>query len=168
MASYSPQTISHLVSYANSRGVRIVPEFDTPGHTAAVGQAYPELIADCYDWLTEHYDSELRWSMWDSVAMDVTKQETKDFVQDVMTEMSSLFPDQYFHVCPLHRLPLPQPPSPSPFSPLHLPPLSLSVVEIDWWRRGESRLLGCCPFYPKLHAEEWLCLLQLFHSSLGL
>jgi hypothetical protein len=98
MASYSPQTISHLVNYANSRGVRIVPEFDTPGHTAAIGQAYPDLIADCYDWLTAHYDSELRWSMWDSVALDVTKQETKDFVEDVMNEMSSLFPDQYFHV----------------------------------------------------------------------
>jgi hypothetical protein len=39
--------------------------------------------------------------MWDSVALDVTKQETKDFVADVMTEMSALFPDQYFHVLPL-------------------------------------------------------------------
>lgn len=98
MAAYTPEIISHLVSYANSRGVRIVPEFDTPGHTAAIGQAYPDLIADCYEWLTTHYGSELRWSMWDSVALDVTKDETKIFVEDVMKEMSGLFPDQYFHV----------------------------------------------------------------------
>ena len=97
-ASYSSEAITSLISYANSRGIRIVPEFDTPGHTAAIGEAYPEVIADCYDWLVTHYNSELRWSMWDNVALDVTKQETKDFVQDVLIEMSELFPDQYFHV----------------------------------------------------------------------
>jgi hexosaminidase len=97
-AAYTPEIISHLISYATSRGIRILPEFDTPGHTAAVGQAYPELIADCYEWLTTHYNSDLRWSMWDNVALDVTKQETKNFVEDVMGEMAGLFPDQYFHV----------------------------------------------------------------------
>ncbi len=98
LASYDKETIAHLVNFARDRGIRIVPEFDTPGHTASIGQAYPELIADCYDWLVEHYHSDLRWSMWDNVALDVTKDSTKEFVQNVITEMAALFPDNYFHV----------------------------------------------------------------------
>jgi hexosaminidase len=97
-ASYSPQIIADLVVYARDRGVRIVPEFDTPGHNAAVGQAYPELIADCYAWLEEHYNSDLRWSMWDAVALDVTREDTHTFVKNVLTEMSALFTDEFFHI----------------------------------------------------------------------
>ena len=97
-ATYSPQTIKHLVAYALKRGVRVVPEFDTPGHTASVGQAYPELIADCYDWLKSTNDGDLRWPMFNNVALDVTKDETKVFVQNVIAEMAALFVDDFFHI----------------------------------------------------------------------
>jgi hexosaminidase len=90
--------IRSLVQYARDRGVRIVPEFDTPGHTAAVGQAYPTLIANCYDWLEEYYQTSLRWSLFDNVALDVTRDDTKEFVEIVMREMADVFPDEYFHV----------------------------------------------------------------------
>lgn len=97
-ATYSPSMIRSLVQYARDRGVRIVPEFDTPGHTAAVGQAYPTLIANCYDWLEEYYQTSLRWSLFDNVALDVTRDDTKEFVEIVMREMADVFPDEYFHL----------------------------------------------------------------------
>jgi hexosaminidase len=97
-ATYSHDTIRHLVAYARDRGVRVVPEFDTPGHTASVGQAYPDLIADCYDWLKSTNDGDLRWPMFNNVALDVTKSATKVFVQDIVEEMSSLFRDDFFHI----------------------------------------------------------------------
>lgn len=97
-ASYSPEMIKEFVAYARDRGVRILPEFDTPGHTAAVGQAFPELIADCYDWMEQYYGIPLRWPDFDNVALDVTKPATKLFVANIMEEMVSLFPDNYFHI----------------------------------------------------------------------
>ena len=97
-ASYSKADISHLVSYARDRGVRIVPEFDTPGHTASIGQAYPELIADCYDWLKSTNEGELRWPIFNNIALDVTRSETKVFVKSMVQEMATAFPDDYFHI----------------------------------------------------------------------
>ena len=97
-AAYSKDAIKALVAYARDRGVRILPEFDTPGHTAAVGQTYPGLIADCYDWLVTHYGDDLRWPMFNDVALDVTKEETKHFAQSIIQEMSEIFPDKYFHI----------------------------------------------------------------------
>lgn len=97
-ATYSQEEIRGLVSYAKDRGVRVVPEFDTPGHTASVGQAYPDLIADCYDWLKATNGGELRWPMFNDVALDVTKSETKAFAEKIVAEMSDVFPDEYFHV----------------------------------------------------------------------
>ena len=90
--------IADLISYARDRGVRIVPEFDTPGHTASIGQSYPDLIADCYDWLVETYGDDLRWPMFNDVALDVTKDDTKIFVKDIIDEMSGIFPDRFFHI----------------------------------------------------------------------
>ena len=98
-ASYSKNMISEFIDYARDRGVRVVPEFDTPGHTASVGQAYPALIADCYDWLVESNGADLRWPMFNTVALDVTKEETKTFVRNIINEISPLFPDDFFHVC---------------------------------------------------------------------
>ena len=97
-ATYTSEIISHLIHFARDRGVRILPEFDTPGHTAAIGQAYPELIADCYDWLVEHNKDNLRWPMFNNVALDVTKDTTKVFAEGIITEMATLFPDKFFHV----------------------------------------------------------------------
>lgn len=80
-------------------GVRVVPEFDTPGHTASIGQTFPNIIADCYDWLSESNGGEqLRWPMFNSVALDVTKSDTKVFVESIITELAPLFPDTFFHV----------------------------------------------------------------------
>lgn len=97
-ATYTSEIISHLINFARDRGVRILPELDTPGHTAAIGQAYPELIADCYDWLVEHNKDNLRWPMFNNVALDVTKDATKVFAEGIINEMAALFPDKFFHL----------------------------------------------------------------------
>jgi hexosaminidase len=78
--------------------VRLLPEFDTPGHTAAVGQAYPDLITDCYDWLDGGTPAALRWPQWDNVVLDVTKNATKSFVRTLFGEIAALFPDSFMHV----------------------------------------------------------------------
>lgn len=44
---YSAQDLESVVSYANARGIRTVPEVDMPGHSYAVGKGYPNLVASC-------------------------------------------------------------------------------------------------------------------------
>ncbi|KND03378.1 uncharacterized protein SPPG_02422, partial [Spizellomyces punctatus DAOM BR117] len=41
---YTKRDIAQLVAHAFARGVRIVPEFDFPGHTTVWANAYPEIV----------------------------------------------------------------------------------------------------------------------------
>ncbi len=52
--SYSPSDIKNIQTYAIQRGVEVIIEFDMPGHTTAIGFAYPDLITgfDAQPWGT--------------------------------------------------------------------------------------------------------------------
>lgn len=86
---YTQAQVRDLVAYAAERGVRIVPEFDVPGHTRAVADAYPDLAlaplkpANAFAALDR--------------ALDPTKPETYRFLDALFGEMAGLFPDAYFH-----------------------------------------------------------------------
>lgn len=43
--SYTPQDIETIQTCGIQHGVEVIIEFDMPGHTAAIGYAYPDLIA---------------------------------------------------------------------------------------------------------------------------
>lgn len=87
---YTQDEVRDLVAYAADRGVRIVPEFDVPGHTGAILAAYPELSSG-------PVDPTNRIALM-GLAMDPTKPETYAFLETLFAEMAALFPDAYFHV----------------------------------------------------------------------
>jgi hexosaminidase len=50
---YTLKTIKEVIAYAESLGIRVVPEFDNPGHTRAIGfDPYFKEIVRCFnqDW----------------------------------------------------------------------------------------------------------------------
>ncbi len=87
---YSQGEIRDLVTYARDRGVRIVPEFDVPGHTLAILTAYPELASG--PTAGANYISAM------NSALNPTIPETYAFLDGLFGEMAGLFPDPYFHV----------------------------------------------------------------------
>ncbi len=89
---YSQDEIREIVAYAADRGIRVVPEFDMPGHSAAWFVGYPELASN-----PGPYQILRRWGVIQS-AMDPTRDEVFAFLGDFVAEMSGLFPDRYWHV----------------------------------------------------------------------
>lgn len=39
--TYEPSEVREIMDYARDRGIRVILEFDTPGHTQGFGKAFP-------------------------------------------------------------------------------------------------------------------------------
>lgn len=89
---YTQDEVRGVISYARERGIRVVPEFDMPGHATAWFVGYPELASG-----TGPYQIERQWGVFDP-AMDPTREEPYKFLDAFIGEMAGLFPDQFFHI----------------------------------------------------------------------
>lgn len=89
---YTQEEIHDLIEYARDRGVRVVPEFDVPGHSTAWFVGYPEYASG-----SGPYSVERRWGVFDP-AFDPTNEKTYKFLDQFFGEMAKLFPDHFFHV----------------------------------------------------------------------
>jgi hexosaminidase len=89
---YTQQDAKHIVAYARARGIRVVPEFEMPGHSAAWLIAYPELASGTTP-------DEIRREFGVSTyAIDPTRDATYVFIGRFLKEMSTIFPDAYVHI----------------------------------------------------------------------
>ena len=89
---YTQAEVRDLIAYAHDRGIRVVPEFDMPGHSTAWFVGYPELAS-----APGPYQIERKWGVFDP-AMDPTQERTYKFLDTFIGEMARLFPDRYFHI----------------------------------------------------------------------
>lgn len=89
---YTQDDIRDLIAYAADRGIRVVPEFDMPGHSISWFVGYPELASG-----PGPYQIERTWGIHNP-AMDPTRESTYKFLDKFVDEMAGLFPDRYFHV----------------------------------------------------------------------
>lgn len=89
---YTQDQVRELILYAADRGIRVIPEFDMPGHCSAWFVGYPELASG-----PGPYHIEREWGVFDA-AMDPTQERTYKFLDKFIGEMSQLFPDPYFHI----------------------------------------------------------------------
>lgn len=89
---YTQEEIRDVIAHARDRGIRVMPEFDMPGHTTALLVGYPELAS-----APGPYAIEREWGVFDPT-MDPTREETYKFLGEFIPEMARLFPDAYFHV----------------------------------------------------------------------
>ena len=89
---YSQNEIRDLIGYARDRGIRVVPEFDMPGHSSSWMVGYPEIAST-----PGPFKIDEQWGVMDP-AMDPTSEKTYKFLDTFIGEMTQLFPDHYFHI----------------------------------------------------------------------
>jgi len=89
---YTQDEVRDLIAYARDRGIRVIPEFDMPGHATAWFVSYPELAS-----APRPYQIERHWGVFDP-AMDPARDHVYKFLDNLIGEMAKLFPDPYFHI----------------------------------------------------------------------
>ncbi len=89
---YTQEQIKEILDCARDRGIRVVPEFDMPGHTTSWFVGYPGLAS-----IQGLYTIERYWGVHDP-CMDPTREEVYAFLDFFLAEMAKLFPDEYFHI----------------------------------------------------------------------
>lgn len=87
---YTPADVQKVIEYARLRGIRVMPEFDTPGHTRSWGIAYPQLLTTCYDSSGEP-NGKLG-------PMNPTNPDLYQFIRTLFSEITRVFPDEYVHL----------------------------------------------------------------------
>ena len=89
---YTQDEMRGIVAYAWARGIRVVPEFDMPGHGTSWILAYPELSPEAHiTQLPVVYGTP-------TAVLDPTRDSTFKFINMLVDEMGKIFPDEYFHV----------------------------------------------------------------------
>ena len=89
---YTQEQAREIVAYARDRGIRVVPEFDMPGHTSAWFVGYPDLAS-----APGPFHIEREFGVFDPV-MDPTRESTYKFLDRFIAEMAAIFPDHFLHI----------------------------------------------------------------------
>src|SRR5229473_4439701 len=87
---YTQAEIREFIAYAHDRGIRVVPEFDTPGHSRSWFAGYPELASGPGPFQVNAEGPD--------AVTDPSQENTYKFLDKFVDEMAKLFPDAYFHI----------------------------------------------------------------------
>lgn len=97
---YTQDEIREVVEYAKKLHITVVPEIEMPGHALAALTAYPELSCT-----SGPFEVATKWGVFDDVFCP--KDETFEFLENVLDEVTALFPSEYIHIggdeCPKTR-----------------------------------------------------------------
>ena len=87
--TYARADVAAVIAYASDRGVRVVAELDTPGHSLSWGKGQPGLLTPCYN--SSGPDGSFG-------PIDPTQESTFAFLATLFGEVAATFPDAHFHV----------------------------------------------------------------------
>ena len=89
---YTQAEMREVVEYAKERYITVIPEIDMPGHMMAVLACFPEL--GCTG---GPYHVAEEWGIADDI-LCAGNEETFTFVENVLSELTEIFPSTYIHI----------------------------------------------------------------------
>ena len=89
---YTQEDIKEIVAYCHERKIKVIPEFDIPGHNVASIACYPYLSC-----LNRNLEVATHWGVKHDI-LCAGKETTYQFVYDVIDELIELFPDKIIHI----------------------------------------------------------------------
>ncbi|XP_078335078.1 beta-hexosaminidase subunit beta-like isoform X2 [Crassostrea virginica] len=87
---YSQTDIKDILEFGRQRGIRVVPEIDTPAHVFSWSFGKPELLTQCYN------SGEIVPALMGP--LNPARNSTYSFLQDLYKEILSVFKDQLVHI----------------------------------------------------------------------
>lgn len=85
---FTPSDVADVVEYGRQRGIRVMAELDTPGHSGSMCYAYPDICP-------KPFCTSSNINNW---ALDITKNFTYEVVEGILTEFNTLFPEKMIHL----------------------------------------------------------------------
>jgi hexosaminidase len=89
---YTQDQVKDVIAYAAERGIRVMPEFDIPGHSTSWFAAFPEYASG-----SGPYTVERKFGIF-APTFNPTEEKTYKFFDGFLKEMAGLFPDPYLHI----------------------------------------------------------------------
>ncbi len=89
---YTQDDVKEIVAYCHSRKIKVIPEYDIPGHSVAAIACYPELSC-----CNRNLEVATHWGVKHDI-LCAGKESTYQFVFDVLDELMELFPDKIIHI----------------------------------------------------------------------
>ncbi len=88
---YTKKEIKEVVRYAEGRGINVIPEIEMPGHSQAAVSSYPE-----FGCTGKQVGVAPLWGVFKEIYC--SKNETFDFLEEIIDEVVELFPGKYIHI----------------------------------------------------------------------
>ena len=92
---YSQDDLKELIEFASQRNIEIVPEIEMPGHSYEVFAAFPKL--SCKGDTAKIHPYSKGIDIHNEIFC-AGNEETFNFIQHVLDEITTLFPSQYVHI----------------------------------------------------------------------
>ncbi|VDK82657.1 unnamed protein product [Dibothriocephalus latus] len=88
-AVYTIDDVKDIIEFGRLRGIRVMSEFDTPGHTQSWGKGYPHILAQCFKGGMPNGEFG---------PVDPSRNSTYEFMRALFNEVTSMFPKNYLHL----------------------------------------------------------------------